>query len=180
MEIATLYAANEDLAGYISELTVGDLSRPTHQESVDIGDLLADILKWNTQVTAGIKGSSVESSTSDTPTKADLVKSANLAGGGFESAYRTTARALEAAYESVEDSRNVAIPGTAQTVKIQDLIRIQLQKTLVATWDVTQALGLYDYSPPVEATAALKDNGGATLSDADSEVIDKILAQSKS
>lgn len=44
VEVSTLHSVTEDLAGYLSEVTQGDLRSPTHLAGCDIGDLYVDLL----------------------------------------------------------------------------------------------------------------------------------------
>lgn len=180
MDIATLHSVTEDLAGYISELTVSDLGRPTHADSVDVGDLYLSLLERNKQLSAGILGQGEDSmSPSGTPDREALILSANLTGGGFESEYRSSARKLESAFASVTDPEVVvSIPGVSGTHEVAELVETQIRDTVIHTWDVVQALGIDDYAPKPEVAERIVQYVRAHPEEADSRILEKLLESS--
>lgn len=118
MDVTDLHAATEDLAGYLSEVTVGDLHRPTPRYPRGIGELIERLLADNVRLAADIRRRS--GATDDPPIAPDraaadvdfrlasLITAPNLYGGGFESDYRSTAAEVEAAFAATADSTDIA------------------------------------------------------------------------
>jgi hypothetical protein len=147
MDVSALHAATEDLAGYLSEVTVGDLHRPTPSHPQGIGELIEKILEDNVRLAAEVRRRlGVPDADSDRTGQPHEVPAAEpghriiglgaapdlLHGGGFEIGYRRTAAMVEEAFAAAPDS----------AAEIAELYRQYVTATHRYVRDVTAALGL--------------------------------------
>lgn len=149
MDVSMLHTVTEDLAGWLSEITQGDLGQPTPVPARDVGDLYLHIIDRNLVVAAGlthqpvhvpVQGHALRRPTLDT--------SVDLYGGGFERLYRRTARQTEDGFASVSSAESrYCIDGVdLDACAVYDK---HVSDTVIHTWDLTQAMG-FDYRPSAE------------------------------
>lgn len=139
MDVSTLHTVTEDLAGYLSEVTQGDLRRATPVKGRDVGDLYLHLIDRNIAVAAAL--TSEEETRHPSMTRTTLDASLNLHGGGLEGPYRRTAQTARDAFASAPSSdRRYRIDGAE--VDIETLYETQVSDALLHTWDLTHALGL--------------------------------------
>lgn len=153
VDVPTLHALTEDLATYLSEVTVGDLRQPTHDTSGDVGELYLHLIDQNVQVATAITGEAIpHGQWHDPMDRTSLSGSADTHGScGLETGYRQTASLMESAFASAVDSATLyELPGHLGAVDLRTLYELQVSSTVVHTWDVAQALGLpYRPSPSI-------------------------------
>ncbi|BCK52995.1 maleylpyruvate isomerase family mycothiol-dependent enzyme [Nocardia wallacei] len=153
MDVSTLHTVTEELAGYLSEATQGDLRSATPVPGRDVGDLYVHLIAQNTAVTAALV-------TADQPrpsmSRATLEASLNLHGGGLEGLYRRTAQKARDAFASVPSAdRRCQFNGVETDAAT--LYETHISTTLLHTWDLTHALGL-PYRPDAAIAARVLRN----------------------
>ena len=149
MDVSMLHTVTENLAGWLSEVTHGDLRQQTPVPAWDVGDLYVHLIDRNVAITAGLTHQAVHVPPPvDSSRRAALDSSANIYGGGFEELYRQTARQTEDAFASVSSAElRYCIDGVdLEAGAIYDKHVID---TVIQTWDLAQAMG-FDYRPAVE------------------------------
>ncbi|ETD34367.1 hypothetical protein [Williamsia sp. D3] len=145
MEVSTLHSVTEDLAGYLSEVTQGDLRSPTHLAGCDIGDLYVDLLNRNIRAAAAIAPESSRQSRTRLVDRSALASVVNLYGGGFDTRYRQTARAIEIALAALETSAAGSRINGVQ-VDLGAICATLISDIVVDTWYLAEAMGL-SYRP---------------------------------
>ncbi len=135
MDVTTLHAATEDLAGYLSELTLGDLRRPTPRQPRGVGELIERLVADNLELAADLRRRLGPAGSNE----ADLDRIAGptllpdlLHGGGYEIDYRRTAAAVEAAFAAADES----------VAEVTELYRQRVAESRRHARDVAAALGL--------------------------------------
>ena len=101
MDVSALRGATDELGAYLSEMTAGDLRRPTTIESRDLGDVYLRAVERNRTAAAGLAAPS--GVTRDT-----LGRAADMYGGGYEVAYRRSAEILEKALTDAPEAEIAA------------------------------------------------------------------------
>ena len=154
VDVAALHALTEELAAFLSEVSVGDLASPTPVLG-DLGDLYLHLTDQNLQVAEALMGRTIpHGERHAVKGRAALGRGADPDGGcGLEAGYRQTARLVERAFASPADGANgyelTSLEG-AGAVDLTTLYDIQVSRTVVHTWDIAQALGLpYRPSPSI-------------------------------
>lgn len=114
MDVTALQAATEDLAGSLSEVTVGDLTRAAPGRPGGVGALIEQLLTEDVELAAELRrrlGAPAPPGTDPDRRLAEfdqqvlrLVAAPDLHGGGFESAFRRTAAAVRTGFAAVPDS----------------------------------------------------------------------------
>lgn len=148
VDVSTLRAVTEDLAGFLSEVTGGDLGRPTPWIDRDVGDLYLHLLAQNLSIAADLTGGPIpRGEWPDPRDRAGLDAAVNDHGGGLEVGYRCTARLLTDAFGSAPD-RDLS-RGRAQIreeIDVPARYETQISTTVLHSWDLARALGL-PYQP---------------------------------
>lgn len=146
MEVSTLRMLTEDLAAYLSEVTIGELTRAVPGSHGDVGDLFLTLIDQNVSVATAITGLTVARNQWPNE-RAALGASIDIYGGiGLESAYRQTALLMQHAFAATTDE---VLPGQADGFPepaIATLYEVQISSTVIHTWDLSQALG-FTYVP---------------------------------
>lgn len=143
MDVTTLHAATEDLAGYLSELTLGDLRRPTPRQPRGVGELIERLVADNLELAADLRRRLAPAgSTEAEPDRAVAAQPDGIAGptqfpdllhgGGYEIGYRRTAAEVEAAFAAADES----------VAEITDLYRHRVADARRHARDIAAALGL--------------------------------------
>jgi uncharacterized protein (TIGR03083 family) len=154
MDVSTLHALTEDLAGFLSELTQSELERPTSWANGDVGDLYLHLIDRNLRVAAAITGEAIpRGQWPDPGDRAALSEFLDPSyGGGLETGYRRTARLMEDAFAGATDkSVLLDMKGVAGEVDTEALYELQISDVVLHTWDVAQVLGL-TYRPARNTT----------------------------
>lgn len=134
MDVTQLHAATEDLAGSLSELSVGDLRHPTPEHPQGIGELIERLKEDNRRVAADLRRrlGAPEPADSDDRWAAPDATPDLLYGGGFEIGYRRTAASVEEAFAAAPDS----------DAELAELYRQRVTETRRHARDLAVALGL--------------------------------------
>lgn len=134
IDVSLLHTLTEDLAGFLSEVTHGDLSRPIPGTTGDLADLYRHLLEQNIATATTVAGKPISRIPLDLDARVDV-----YGGCGLESDYRRTARLMEDAFAATE------------AVDAATLYDAQISNTVIRTWDVAEALGLH-YRPDPAVT----------------------------
>jgi len=149
MDVSMLHTVTENLAGWLSEVTHGDLRQQTPVPAWDVGDLYVHLIDRNIAITAGLTHQVVHVPHQvDSSRRSALDTSANIYGGGFEELYRQTARRAEEAFISVSSAElRYCIDGV--DLDAGAIYDKHVSDTVIHTWDLAQAMG-FDYRPAAE------------------------------
>lgn len=148
MDTAKLHSVIEEFASYLSELSEGDLRRPTPCTGWDVDDLCSHMVEENIAFGAGVAGKTVRPLTRHEP---EARQHRESAGSAWEQKYLETALYMENSFAAVQgpsELRKVAgLPGERA---VDALYEMQICDSVIHTWDLTQALGFtYDPAPEV-------------------------------
>ncbi|ONM49902.1 maleylpyruvate isomerase N-terminal domain-containing protein [Nocardia donostiensis] len=154
MDVLLLHTLTEDLASFLSEVTLGDLGCPVPCSARDVGDLYLHLVDQNVSVATAItgevdpRGRQVDPMD---PTSLGALDRRYHGSAGLEVGYRWTARLMENAFASVTDtSRRCRVAAVGADVDVARLYEEQIRNTVIHTWDIAQALGLpYQPAPGV-------------------------------
>ncbi|AKE01449.1 hypothetical protein XU06_31735 (plasmid) [Rhodococcus erythropolis] len=149
MDVSMLHTVTENLAGWLSEVTHGDLRQQTPVPAWDVGDLYVHLIDRNVAIAAELTHQAAHVPPPvDSSRRAALDSSANIYGGGFEELYRQTARQTEDAFASVSPAElRYCIDGV--DLDAGAIYDKHVSDTVIHTWDLAQAMG-FDYRPAVE------------------------------
>ncbi|MFC0681260.1 hypothetical protein ACFFGH_25805 [Lysobacter korlensis] len=157
MDVSVLHSVTEDLAGYLSELTTGDLDRPTSGAAGNVGALYRRLMEQNLQVASVL---TVDASPWVVPSGAErraaVHAPANAYGGGYENEYRRTASLMEAAFSSRADSALVPLHQRDYERTVAELYAAVVGEVVHHASELARALGL-GYQPRSMVAAYLGD-----------------------
>jgi hypothetical protein len=161
VDVSTLHALTEDLAGFLSEVTQGELRRATPGAAGDIGDLYLHLISQNVAVATAITGEEVpRSRLPEAMDRVSLDASVDLFGScGLETGYRQTAHLMENAFARTTGGSQVCRINDHQSKGgIVTLYETQVGATVIHTWDIAEALG-FSYQPsPLIARQILRSS----------------------
>lgn len=133
MDVTELHAATEDLAGSLSEVSVGDLRHPTPEHPQGIGELIERLVEDNRRFAADLRSRlGAPAADSDDQSSGPGATPDLLYGGGFEIGYRRTAASVEEAFASAPDT----------DAELAELYRQRVTETRRHASDLAAALGL--------------------------------------
>lgn len=112
MDVTELVRATDELAGYLSEVTAGDLGTPVPDDGVAIGDLLVRSIERNLRIATLLTGDPGSAPLNRT----ELLTPRDPFGTGYEHAYRHSVSDALAAFASLP-------AGTAAGAEYTELVR---------------------------------------------------------
>lgn len=149
-DLAILHDTTEELAAYLSEVTLAELRRLVEPHGRPLGALTLDLMHDHVRTAATVCDASMQPSEPGVPaTTAELEASLNPDGTGVESAYRRVGRRLEHAFAEGQ-ARTGRKPGSAQALHLARHHGHAIAGIVLHTWDVAQTLRLpYQPTTPV-------------------------------
>lgn len=156
MDVSTYHNLTEDLAGFLSEATQGDLRRPIPGTAGDLGDLYLCLIDQNVRTAAAITGQTLEGDDRlNLSRRTDFELAVDDYGScGLEAGYRRSVRLVESALAASEGGEVCATEGGANRADLARLFETLISDTVMHTWNLAQALG-FSYSPASDDVASL-------------------------
>ncbi|MEV1132389.1 maleylpyruvate isomerase N-terminal domain-containing protein [Agromyces sp. NPDC049794] len=146
MDVSTLHTLTEDLAAFLSEVTLGDLRLPVPSISGDLGDLYIHLVDRNERLVTTLTGEVIADVKRSAPRRrADLEAGTESYGDcGLEAGYRRSALLVENAFTSAHQRERDQ--GRPSDVELATTYETQIGNTVLHTWDIARALG-FAYQP---------------------------------
>ncbi len=161
MDVSVLHTLTEDLAAFLSEVTLGDLTCAVPCTAGDVGDLYLCLVDRSLTVATAITGDEITPGQWNGPTgRAALAASADgcHGGAGLEVGYRRAARLMENAFAAATATSRLARPqAPSAEADVAFLYEEQISSTVLHTWDIAQALDL-PYRPAPDITQRMLRN----------------------
>lgn len=161
MEVSTLHLATEDLASFLSEASLDDLSREVHGTSMTLWDLYGHLVREHASVARTINQESVPAHARFTPLAMPSLEVPGDPYGscGLETPYRHAAQLMERAFAAARPgARCYQLAGSQSPVSLTTLYDLQVSNLVAYTWDVAQTLGLPYRPSQVIARGALQND----------------------